>query len=69
MIDTHDMCRMCGQQTEAVEVELHHATPEHRKKAGARAGSVLATAVCRTCARAVASAWAGRGGACVQAAS
>lgn len=61
MITLHGSCRMCGGLTAAVEVEVPHATPEHRKACGVSPRGILATAICQVCTRAAVAAWAEHG--------
>ena len=63
MIVLHGSCRMCGGRVESVEVDVPHATTEHRRACGVSPHGVLATAICRVCARAIVRAWAEHGAA------
>ncbi len=63
MIALHGKCNMCGRLEAAIEVDLPHATDEHKKRFGISATTLMATAVCRECARAITAAWAQHGAA------
>lgn len=63
MISLRGKCSMCGGLAASVEVEIPHATREHRKALNVSSGSVLCAAICQTCARSAVAAWAGYGAA------
>lgn len=57
MITLHGSCKMCGGLVASVEVDVPHATPEHRRAAGVTGRGVMCTALCKTCVRAAVAAW------------
>lgn len=57
MITIKGKCNMCGRLEPSIEVEIPHATNEHRKAAGIGPVSVMCAAICRTCVRAAVMAW------------
>ncbi len=63
MITLHGKCNMCGRLEAAIEVDLPHATDEHKKRFGISVTTLMATAVCKECAHSIVAAWAKHGAA------